>query len=179
MNRGHEDFDLSYSEDKTGKNGFKVARRMSRPKATVAGKRNREPENLFPSDSSTFKRVKASNTSNLERDQDFPEENKGGVTHQNQQLIKEYNNMKRVYEEERVNQQSHLYLRRIAHDKTKQNPEMAKYPFLHYLVNASKIMMLNEYEIIAWALWLDSISLEDDEYTLEEKTLFTALYVKN
>jgi hypothetical protein len=39
-------------------------------------------------------------------------------------------------------------------------------------------MMLNEYEIIAWALWLDNILLEDDEYTLEEKTLFTALFVK-
>lgn len=39
-------------------------------------------------------------------------------------------------------------------------------------------MMLNEYEIIAWALWLDNIPLEDDEYTIEEKTLFTALFVK-
>jgi len=38
--------------------------------------------------------------------------------------------------------------------------------------------MLNEYEIVAWSLWLDTIALEDDDYTVEEKTLFTAFYVK-
>jgi len=40
------------------------------------------------------------------------------------------------------------------------------------------MMMLNEYEIIAWALWLDNTELKDDEVTIEEKVLFTALFVK-
>lgn len=38
--------------------------------------------------------------------------------------------------------------------------------------------MLNDYEIFAWALWLDGVTLEDDEYSVEEKILFTAFYVK-
>mmetsp|Transcript_17785 Transcript_17785/g.17487 ORF Transcript_17785/g.17487 Transcript_17785/m.17487 type:complete len:216 (-) Transcript_17785:542-1189(-) len=86
--------------------------------------------------------------------------------------------MKRVYEDERVTQQSHLYLRRMAHETTQRMPALALYPLLQFLVNASKIMMLNEYEIITWALWLDDIPLIDDEFTVEEKTLFSALYVK-
>ena len=126
-----------------------------------------------------LKGFKIHNASNSEQDQRLEAGEKEVRTYQNQQLIQEYNKLKRVYEEERVNQQSHLYLRRIAHDKAKQMPNFGKYPLLQYLTNAAKIMMLNEYEIIAWALWLDNIPLEEDDYTLEEKTLFTALYVKN
>jgi hypothetical protein len=40
------------------------------------------------------------------------------------------------------------------------------------------MMMLNEFEIVAWGLWLDSLDLKDDEATIEEKVIYTALFVK-
>lgn len=41
------------------------------------------------------------------------------------------------------------------------------------------MMMLNEFEIVSWGLWLDSLDLKDDESTtIEEKVIYTALFVK-
>jgi len=118
------------------------------------------------------------NTSNIKEEEIVTTQLSNAVNKNSQANLIEYNKMKNIYEEERMNQQSHLYIRRIAHDKNKQLPYLIKYPLLQYLCNASKIMMLNEYEIIAWSLWLDNIKLEDDEYTVEEKILFTAFFVK-
>mmetsp|Transcript_7958 Transcript_7958/g.9038 ORF Transcript_7958/g.9038 Transcript_7958/m.9038 type:complete len:89 (+) Transcript_7958:38-304(+) len=72
----------------------------------------------------------------------------------------------------------HLYLRRLAHDFAGKYSALYKYPFLQYLANACKIMMINEYELIAWSYWLDGLELSEDEYTLEELIIFTALVVK-
>lgn len=132
MSKTLEDFDLSYADDKNSNNRSKSLRKSSRPKNASNRKRAREDENL-PVDSSQHKRTKNSNTSNLEEVKENESHIFESNPQRNQLLIKEYNNMKRVYEEERVNQQSHLYLRRIAHDKTEQNPDLAKYPLLQYL----------------------------------------------
>lgn len=177
MSKGDEDFDLSHAEDKNGKNGAKSTKRPGRPKGAPSRKRKRDLESQ-PEDNTQTKRIKSNNTTNLPEEGDAEFQQNAVVAQRNQQLLQEYNNMRNIFEEERVNQQSHLYLRRIAHDKSHQFPHLAKYPLLQYLWNACKIMMLNEYEIVAWALWIDSIPLEDDEYTIEEKTLFTALFVK-
>ena len=39
--------------------------------------------------------------------------------------------------------------------------------------------MLNEFEISAWAVWLDSFRLNDDlDFTVEDYILSTAFYIK-
>lgn len=50
---------------------------------------------------------------------------------------------------------------------------------MQYLSNASKIMMLNEFEISAWGVWLDEYKLEGDhDYTVEDFIYHTAFYLK-
>lgn len=60
-----------------------------------------------------------------------------------------------------------------------ENQNLTKYPLMQYLSNASKIMMLNEFEISAWSVWLDSFNLDDDlTFTVEDFIFYTAFYLK-
>jgi hypothetical protein len=123
MSKTVEDFDLSYADNKNSKNSSNIFPKNSRSKNVSNRKRTRENE-IIPDDGGQHKRVKNSNTSNLEEaKENYPHVNDSNPK-RNQQLIKEYNNMKQIYEEERVNQQSHLYLRRMSHDKAEQFPEL-------------------------------------------------------
>ena len=153
----------------------KGSRRPGRPKGTNSRKRNRDDENQLE-DKTSNKRFKPNNSNIKEELTDIPTSNQHGV--QRQLYLKDYNKLRGIYEEERMNYQAHLYLRRIAHDLTKKLSYLYQYPFLQYLTNACKMMMLNEFEIIAWALWLDALDLKDDESTIEEKVIYTALFVK-
>lgn len=148
----------------------------SKDKAGSGKKRNRKDSDV-PSNDEFSKRPKTDGS----QDQHAKLANisaNAELVKQNQALLKEYNKLKTIYEEERMTQQSHLYIRRIAHDKNKQLAHMFKYPLLQYLCNSAKIMLLNEFEIVSWAAWLDNIDLVDDQYTVEEKILFTAFFVK-
>jgi len=50
---------------------------------------------------------------------------------------------------------------------------------MQYLTNACKILMLNEFEIAAWGVWLDEYLLDDDDaYTVEDFVFNTAFYLK-
>jgi hypothetical protein len=45
--------------------------------------------------------------------------------------------------------------------------------------NASKILMLNEFEIAAWGVWLDEYQLDDHlNFTVEDFIFNTAFYLK-
>ena len=90
MSKTVEDFDLSYADNKNSKNSSNIFPKNSRSKNVSNRKRTRENE-IIPDDGGQHKRIKNSNTSNLDESC-------------SQQLIKEYNNMKQIYEEERVNQ---------------------------------------------------------------------------
>jgi hypothetical protein len=93
--------------------------------------------------------------------------------------LKIYNELKTEYEEEGVNQITHQFLNRISHKKLSENPNLSKTPLMQYMSNACKIIMLNEFEISAWAVWLDEINLEGDkDYTVEDKIMCTAFYIK-
>lgn len=60
-----------------------------------------------------------------------------------------------------------------------ENQNLTKYPLMQYLTNASKIMMLNEFEISAWSVWLDLFDLDDDgAFTVEDFIFYTAFYLK-
>lgn len=177
MSKGDEEFDLTHAEDKKGRNTPKGSQKKEEAKGKMTRKRKRETENE-PQDSSQAKRFKTSGSDNIKQEQDTGEVPEKELSQHHQNKFIEYNRMKNIYEEERMNQQMLIYLRRIAHDKTQQLPHLAQYPLLQYLCNACKMMLLNEYEIIAWALWLDVIPLQDDQYTVEEKVLFTAFFVK-
>jgi hypothetical protein len=93
--------------------------------------------------------------------------------------LKIYNELKTEYEEEGVNQLTHQFLSRISKKKIRENAQLNKTPLMQYLSNACKIMMLNEFEISAWAVWLDSFKLDDDpDYNVEDYILNTAFYIK-
>jgi hypothetical protein len=93
--------------------------------------------------------------------------------------LKIYNELKTIYEQEGVNQITHQFLKRISHKKISENPGLNKTPLMQYLSNSCKIMMLNEFEISAWAVWLDSFKLNDDlDFTVEDYILCTAFYIK-
>lgn len=50
---------------------------------------------------------------------------------------------------------------------------------MQYLSNACKILMLNEFEISAWGVWLDQYQLDDDlEFTVEDFIFYTAFFIK-
>jgi hypothetical protein len=129
MSNPDEEFDLSHAEDKTAKNGASASKSLTKSKATPSRKRKREEENSSTHNNQN-KGVKISNTTNFEDNEEAKVDQ--GKVNQNQQLLQEYNNLKMIYEE-RVNQQSHLYLRRLAHDKSIQLPHLAKYPLLQYI----------------------------------------------
>lgn len=129
MSNPDEDFDLSHVEDKTAKKGASASKSLPKSKATQSRKRKREEENSSTHNNQN-KRAKTSNTTNFNDNEE--EKVDHGKVNQNHQLLQEYNNLKRVYEE-RVNQQSHLYLRRMAHDKSNELPHLAKYPLLQYI----------------------------------------------
>ena len=93
--------------------------------------------------------------------------------------LKIYNELKTVYEEEGVNQQTHQFLNRISQRKISENDNLSKVPLMQLLSNACKVMMLSEFEIAAWACWLDKLKLMDfSEYSPEDYILFTAFYIK-
>jgi hypothetical protein len=93
--------------------------------------------------------------------------------------LKKYNELKTIYEDEGINQQTHQFLLRISKKKIKDNINLNQYPLVQYLSNACKIMMLNEFEISAWAVWLDCFGLDDDlEYSVEDYIMNTAFYIK-
>lgn len=93
--------------------------------------------------------------------------------------LKVYNELKTVYEEEGVNQITHQFLNRISKKKIQENPGLNKTPLMQYMSNACKIMMLNEFEIAAWAVWLDTFQLNDDsDFNVEDYILNTAFYIK-
>ena len=89
-----------------------------------------------------------------------------------------YTKLKGVYEEE-VSQKTHQFLTRITKSKIENNPNLTKYPIMQYMSNAIKTVMMNEYEIWAWAVWLDQYDLDDNStYSVEELINFTALVIK-
>lgn len=93
--------------------------------------------------------------------------------------LKIYNELKTVYEDEGVNQQTHQFLNRISQKKIREDPNLTKVPLMQLLSNACKTMMLNEYEIAAWGTWLDTFNLDDNsEFKPEDYILFTAFYIK-
>ena len=60
-----------------------------------------------------------------------------------------------------------------------ENQNLTKYPLMQYLTNACKIMMLNEFEISAWSVWLDQFMLDDDLiFSVEDFIFYTAFYLK-
>jgi len=93
--------------------------------------------------------------------------------------LKIYNELKTIYEGEGVNQQTHQFLNRISQRKIRENDNLNKVPLMQLLSNACKTMMLSEFEIAAWASWLDKLELIDEsEYKWEDYVLFTAFYIK-
>jgi hypothetical protein len=131
MSNPDEDFDLSHAEDKNAKNNGKSSNRLAKSKGAPSKKRKREIENSLI-DKSEHKRAKTSSTTNLKDDEEQEVDKSEDKNDCGQRLIQEYNHLKRIYEDERVNQQTHLYLRRMAHDKAEQVPFLSKYPLLHY-----------------------------------------------
>lgn len=65
--------------------------------------------------------------------------------------LKIYNELKTVYEDEGVTQQTHQFLNRISQRKISENNNLSKVPLMQLLSNACKAMMLSEFEIAAWA----------------------------
>jgi hypothetical protein len=50
---------------------------------------------------------------------------------------------------------------------------------MQYLSNACKIMMMTEFEIATWAVYLDDLVLDDSStFTVEDYIMNTAFYVK-
>ena len=103
------------------------------------------------------------------------EENNKAFTEEALSHVKIYNELKTEYEEEQVNQHTHLCLSRISKKKLQDNPNLNKQPLLQLLSNACKVMMLTEFEIAAWAVWLDMYKLDDDpKFTAQEYIMNTA-----
>ena len=49
---------------------------------------------------------------------------------------------------------------------------------MQYLSNASKVMMLDEFEISAWGVWLEEYILDEDQkYTIEDFIYNTAFFL--
>ncbi|CAI2364872.1 unnamed protein product [Moneuplotes crassus] len=120
---------------------------------------------------SIIKRVKNNDDQNIANQNIFTEEALGN--------LKIYNELKTQYEEEGVNQQTHQFLSRISRKKILDDEKLNKVPLMQHLSNAAKAMMLSEFEIAAWATWLDKIDLlVPNEYTPEDYILFTSFYIK-
>lgn len=107
------------------------SKRGSRTKSTAGKKRDRNDSDMANQEASS-KRAKIDDNTEQITKISHPNANLDKIK-LNQAFLEEYNKLKTIYEEERVNQQSHLYLRRIAHDKTKQYPYLSKYPLLQYV----------------------------------------------
>lgn len=93
--------------------------------------------------------------------------------------LKIYNELKTIYEDEWVNQITHQFLSRISQQKIIESPQLNKFPLMQYLSNAWKIMMMTEFEIASWAVYLDEFTLDDStSYTVEDYIMNTAFYIK-
>ena len=93
--------------------------------------------------------------------------------------LKKYNDLKTIYEDEWVNQVTHQFLNRMSQQKINDNPQLNKYPLMQYLSNAWKVMMMTEFEIATWAVYLDDYKLDENTtFTVEDYIMNTAFFVK-
>ncbi|CAI2385509.1 unnamed protein product [Moneuplotes crassus] len=100
-------------------------------------------------------------------------------TEEAKENLKTYVRLKTIYEDEGMTQRTHQFLIRITKKKLDENKELNKYPLMQYLTNACKILMLNEYEICHWAVWLDEHELDShSDFSVEDFVFNTAFCVK-
>ena len=135
----------------------------------VSGQKRNRADSI--SIDSTSKRVKFEEENKVEGSRLFTEEALSN--------LKIYNELKTIYEEECVNQITHQFLNRISQQKMVETPHLNKFPLMQYLSNAWKIMMMTEFEISTWAVYLDDCVLDESaSFTVEDYILNTAFYIK-
>ena len=64
-------------------------------------------------------------------------------------LLESYNDLKSISESKELPSRQ-VYLRRIGLGLVKSMPELFKYPILQYVEETSKIMLINELELLYW-----------------------------
>jgi len=67
----------------------------------------------------------------------------------NAKLLELYNDIKSISESKELPSRQ-VYLRRIGLGLVKAMPELFKYPILQYVEETSKIMLINEFELLYW-----------------------------
>lgn len=91
--------------------------------------------------------------------------------------LQQYDDLHTAFLEEGISQLSHLLVRRIAHD-AKIPPDYRSQPLLRLLTDTVQDMMMNELEIVVWAIYLERFIWKEGSGNLHQRLLQSAYAVK-
>mmetsp|Transcript_426 Transcript_426/g.398 ORF Transcript_426/g.398 Transcript_426/m.398 type:complete len:355 (+) Transcript_426:62-1126(+) len=95
-------------------------------------------------------------------------------------FLNQYETLRLDYEQEGISQPSILLLQRKAKEinNDPRYPNIDQAPVLRELLNISKTLMLNDFEIIVWMIWLKLLGCPDEEDKIIDYLQIIALFVK-
>ena len=90
----------------------------------------------------------------------------------NAKLLETYNDLKSIFESKELPSRQ-VYLRRIGLGLVKTMPDIYRFPILQYIEETSKIMLINEFELLYWFHFMTFYLQE-----VRDKTTFNAEVIK-
>jgi len=94
--------------------------------------------------------------------------------------LEEYEKLRLEYEQDGMSQSSILLLQRMANtiNSNPRYPNIDQTPVLKELLDISKKLMLNDFEVIVWMIWLKLVELPESEEKVIDFLQIISLFVK-
>jgi hypothetical protein len=91
-------------------------------------------------------------------------------------FLEKYESLRMNYESEGISQQSLMLLRRLSHSFHEDDPSLCHLPILKAMIQVCKKLMLNDFEIMIWAIYLKETAFNRPDFIEYLDT--SALFVK-
>lgn len=117
-------------------------------------------------------------TFGMGQDNNFPIGNndKGPGSQNFEQYLSKYEYLRLIYENEGISQQSLLLFRRLSRSFHDADPTLSNLPILKEMINVCKKLMLNDFEILIWAIYLKETMMDRNDFIDYLST--SAMFVK-